>query len=314
MSLPVWRELKRKTVWPCLTLLNEVWMSLPVWREWKLTPGVCWGVLYKYRSEWAFPFEGNWNESEHFKVWKCVMNVWMSLPVWRELKLKIWRFSSTISDPVWMSLPVWRELKHNSEAKYSRVASFVWMSLPVWRELKHFWRGVIVRITTGGVSEWAFPFEGNGNATRLFQFCSNVMSLNEPSRLKEWKPCSAAVVGSDEWSEWAFPFEGNGNHICSWRQCTGWGWVWMSLPVWREWKLFYKDTRRCLRSYCLNEPSPFEGNWNTTSPFWKLPVSAVSEWAFPFEGNGNLRRLFPTMRRTLLRLNEPSRLKGMETS
>ena len=176
-----------------------LWMSLPVWRELKLKlacSGVCnlfrsviclnepsrlkgietFGtvsfaiVAEQWPSEWAFPFEGNWNSNTSIITASKILPIalWMSLPVWRELKLYI----------------------NDALAVCYVNALYVWMSLPVWRELKH----------------------------------STI--------------CESDVIPIDFNSEWAFPFEGNWNisTICQTYRFRHRVFLWMSLPVWRELK------------------------------------------------------------------------------
>ena len=162
MSLPVWRELKpeREAV---VAFRLIVWMSLPVWRELKLAEGVEDVVDYLQRSEWAFPFEGNWNL-------RCL-----------------------ISNATSFSRSEWAFPFEGNWNLCFRILSQLNLAM----------------------SEWAFPFEGNGNI-KIGDMINEVLKK----------------------SEWAFPFEGNGNllQLCLQQKTVH---VWMSLPVWREWKLWF---------------------------------------------------------------------------
>ena len=97
-----------------------------------------------------------------------------------------WNHCSPFWFEVWMCLPVWRELKRNRGMTPSNDGLFVWMCLPVWRELKLDGVRRLVRPRTSldvpsclkGIETlnhadaWpaplprfgcAFPFEGNWN-------------------------------------------------------------------------------------------------------------------------------------------------------
>ena len=207
----------------------------------------------------------------------CVL--WMSLPVWRELKPQsashavAWEcIQSGLNEP---SRLKGIETKSDPGTTFSKYAWHIelWMSLPVWRELKHDTRKNI------------------SGATVL-----SGKSLNEPSRLKgietlNWQPCTLTGCLGFISSEWAFPFEGNWNllslYIC------------MSSPNLHDplnepSRLKGMETQ-CECSSCfsfrirLNVPSRFEGNGNASPTTTPLRVKVDrSECAFPFEGNGNI--------------------------
>ena len=165
------------------------------------------------------------------------------------------------------------------------------------------------------VSEWAFPFEGNGNSPLMKKpyLYNNNFSLNEPSRLKGMELSFFKIFFFYiNLSEWAFPFEGNGNRVSSsisenrsglnepsrlkgmethTRWCLGNDcWVWMSLPVWREWKPRKNAVgRHCSISNRVWMSLPVWREWKLILVFLNfITFSIKSEWAFPFEGNGNL--------------------------
>ena len=140
---------------------------------------VCW-------SEWAFPFEGNWNSIRHSRDFIDTQSEW-AFPFEGNWNSIYQSPRQQLLSKVWMSLPVWRELKHASGLS----------SLPFCA----FW------------SEWAFPFEGNWNPYMGWSVFSLHPRLNEPSRLKgmETKEQVGMPAKVEFPSEWAFPFEGNWN-------------------------------------------------------------------------------------------------------
>ena len=184
MCLPVWRELKRKFGDFSRTIAARVWMCLPVWRELKHKirlerrgESMClnvpsrlkgietcvWGEHFHlkfFKSECAFPFEGNWNfvsRSGKFVI-HCCLNVpsrLKGIETWTlctnqlcyvprlnvPSRLKgIETYGNSDCDwirvYVWMCLPVWRELKLHLARVSTYKIGIVWMCLPVWRELK----------------------------------------------------------------------------------------------------------------------------------------------------------------------------------
>ena len=60
----------------------------------------------------------------------------------------------------------------------------------------------------------------------------------------------------------------------------------MSLPVWRELKRGERENNSENNGESLNEPSRLKGIETLRDQVTKLYI-IVSEWAFPFEGNGN---------------------------
>ena len=234
-----------------------------------------------------------------------------------------------------MSLPVWRELKLYS-GRTDGPPGVRCLNEPSRLKGMETHKGENTSTPFVCMSEWAFPFEGNGNELPGLQ------ELLVPQE-SEWafpfegngKHFGQALGTVQSGSEWAFPFEGNGNDKPTMRRHYEWGLnepsrlkgmettfsggrvfcrcrVWMSLPVWREWKLFilFLLTLRC--SVRSEWAFPFEGNGNFLHKQPEREIS-TSEWAFPFEGNGNEIWLFNSWIREIFSLNEPSRLKGMET-
>ena len=193
-------------------------------------------------------------------------SVWMSLPVWRELK-PVKKYHLSQGKKVWMSLPVWRELKLCGHIITISAMRIVWMSLPVWRELKRKRVTSASATKSEGLNE---PSRLKGIETRCFypgrvkHFC-----LNEPSRLK-------GIETLKKWEDALY---------------HRYPQVWMSLPVWRELKLNSCPSTSIGR-ISLNEPSRLKGI-ETCRPWAcrSLLGWPVSEWAFPFEGNWNLASL-----------------------
>ena len=188
-------------------------MCLPVWREWKLPVNIAKTCIVS-GSKCAFPFEGNGNGVNPSRSIRTIEPVWMSLPVWREWKQTSQPGWKTVSWSVWMSLPVWREWKQSkSSSRSNSVVSCVWMSLPVWREWK---REEVVHSLHYRQSEWAFPFEGNGN----------------PFGYHNWNHGSRVWMSLPVWRESKHDFyDGLACCVCIF--------VWMSLPVWRESKQLF---------------------------------------------------------------------------
>ena len=147
-------------------------MSLPVWREWKLLLSFFVSSFFLRLNE---PSRLKGMETLQYHWHQTVFRaVWMSLPVWRELKREFNLELPCRPISVWMSLPVWRELKLSVDTHIFNCLCPVWMSLPVWRELKL----TVSSISNSSVvaSEWAFPFEGNWNSFK----CRSALSLKTP--------------------------------------------------------------------------------------------------------------------------------------
>ena len=107
-------------------------------------------------SECAFPFEGNWNFC--FPVLDFADgDVWMCLPVWRELK----------------------QIHHRDSAK--RISSSE-CAFPFEGNWNRSLENLFSRISSS--SECAFPFEGNWNPALYKHSAANIYRLNVPSRLK----------------------------------------------------------------------------------------------------------------------------------
>ena len=139
---------------------------------------------------------------------------------------------------------------------------------------------------------YAFPFEGNWNRiSRRFLSWLGFLTWDTLSRLKgietEWNLYGTLEASS---LRYAFPFEGN------WNQCSTGDtelcmlFLEIRFPVWREWKLYWW----C----CLDFPLAV---LEIRFPVWReLKRNKVQEWseynnrtvlryAFPFEGNWNLK-------------------------
>ena len=166
-------------------------------------------------------------------------SVYMCLPVWREWKLDALHPGAGVPiNIVYMCLPVWREWKHTTELASSSKSALVYMCLPVWREWKprfrqwSSWFQIFVYMCLPVWREWKREPLASLTITLL------IRCLHVPSRLEgmETTPPSTAIpyFGFGV-STCAFPFGGNGNY----RSFVGhfaFLYVYMCLPVWREWK------------------------------------------------------------------------------
>ena len=157
-------------------------MSLPVWRELKLIIH-CYPWL-RAESEWAFPFEGNWNSCPPIQTIRIFSTVWMSLPVWRELNtvmvlLSALAMTGRLNEPSRLKGMETTTIFNNfTQQKFIRV----WMSLPVWREWK-LQLQVYFNFVSRGLNE---PSRLKGIETYMAGYIVvyNILCLNEPSRLK----------------------------------------------------------------------------------------------------------------------------------
>ena len=189
---------------------NILWIHFPVWRELKLMTDKP-HQSDSVRSEYTFPFEGNWNNSSIAKSAISVSDLWIHFPVWRELKHEGLN-NKEIATLLWIHFPVWRELKQFRRQISQNRISRLWIHFPVWRELKRLGRRWNHRRHT---------------------------PLNTLSRLKGIETSTDSPEGISTVMLWI--------HFPVWRelklefQASTWRMrnpvLWIHFPVWRELKL-----------------------------------------------------------------------------
>ena len=286
------------------TLVSELWISwvspcflwihFPVWRELKREwrSSIRW--ISTLTSEYTFPFEGNWNFKLRI-IEHALFNVLVSLSLNTLSRLKgietlvseLW-ISWVSPCFLWIHFPVWRELKLSQKLLRNLVELTLWIHFPVWREWKLFRDNVI---TIGQkISEYTFPFEGNRNV------------VSENAKEKRYILSEYTFPFEGNWnippkkllklkvyvSEYTFPFEGNWNKdfmrsplefYCPLNTLSRLKGI-ETIPAW-SCIFFISDN-------ALNTLSRLKGmETNRCRNRFCSASSILSEYTFPFEGNGN---------------------------
>ena len=235
---------------------------------------------------------------------------------------------------LWIWFPVWRELKHNQKAFSPQPPWSLWIWFPVWRELKRYFRRIFVAHTF--TLDMVSRLKGIETFSLSVATNTTEIPLDMVSRLKGIETGTPYPVRHQHWSfGYGFPFEGNWNNTGNPRRVFG-TLLWIWFPVWRELKqiLLWKLHNRKLlwiwfpvwrelkhRHYSITPPKacrdfgygfPFEGNWNTMSPRWKLWDVIALDMVSRLKGIETAGFwVFVEMR--LQPLDMVSRLKGIET-
>ena len=199
------------TVVPLIIFVRK---GFPVWRELKLQ-GICVSDTQKWiKSERAFPFEGNWNSFCSFGASTICTFVRKGFPVWRELKR---RCRLQLRKRVWTGPKGLSRLK-GIETQPLRRPMYRPLSRP--KGLSRL-KGMETLFQCDEcclfafVSERAFPFEGNWNASsRVFPNSQDWSERAFPFE-GNWNGCATISLSAPvaSWSERAFPFEGNWNRL-----------------------------------------------------------------------------------------------------
>ena len=189
---------------------------------------------------------------------------------------------------------------------------------------------------------YAFPFEGNWNASRSSFFIKDLLSFGYAFPFegnwnkRSWRFYQARTGG---YFGYAFPFEGNWNLVDQRRDLDRAPSLWICFPVWRELKLGLPFLPKSIIDLSLwicfpvwrelklvaevngvdpiakdfGYAFPFEGNWNRLSRKQRLRnFHLYFGYAFPFEGNWNCMIPYDYPKLTFT-LDMLSRLKGIET-
>ena len=233
--LPVWRELKLLLRSPNHSVtVSWLCIYLPVWRELKhfnkfnlqvklpalYIPSRLKGIetltIRRRRQPrswdfvYTFPFEGNWNTDRGQRRF-CVDNLWIYLPVWRELKLihRKW-FALQLICFVY-TFPFegnWNKLYPTQQPATRPQTLYIPSRLKGIETLPPSGGGVG---SIGSTFVYTFPFEGNWN-WRVLLTAEILETLYIPSRLKGIETLSLLNIRV--------------RFI-----------LWIYLPVWRELKL-----------------------------------------------------------------------------
>ena len=209
---------------------------------------------------YAFPFEGNWNESLWI-LFSALLMFRYAFPFegnWNPLPCRFLSLNLTVQ----IRFPVWRELKHYIlpdfhphllpfTFRYAFPFEGNWNDETIWWNPSFFGSDTLSRLKgietlwpfLSGIElknfmfRYAFPFEGNWNKTPPFPSQLKFPRSDTLSRLKgiETRPMVRASPTPTKF-RYAFPFEGNWNKWLSFFWSPFLKRVQIRFPVWRELK------------------------------------------------------------------------------
>ena len=161
---------------------------------------------------------------------------------------------------------------------------------------------------------YAFPFEGNWNVFCLILLaCNNIFFWIRFPVWRELKLSTKAILVSslNICFGYAFPFEGNWNQWIRLYRLQDMPYFWIRFPVWRELKRFKRSSVIKISRFWIRFPVWRELKrgvdladllWSTfwiRFPVWRelkrtsvlclLPSVHAFGYAFPFEGNWNMK-------------------------